>query len=106
MAEPQLASATTPAPVRSRRLRGRSAEVVGPLPEHCKLSRRGPDTTVVVLVLPGTGEHVDGHQVCFTTFLAAREIVDTVTDEIELHRLLDRCPLEATGLDAQVNLCR
>lgn len=44
---------------------------------------------VVVARRPDLGEHVDGHQVTFTRWMAARGQIDLAEHEADLHRLLD-----------------
>ena len=44
---------------------------------------------VVVARRPDLGEHVDGHQVTFTRWMAERDQIDLADDEATLHRLLD-----------------
>jgi UDP-N-acetylglucosamine transferase subunit ALG13 len=44
---------------------------------------------VVVARRPELGEHVDGHQVTFTRWMADRGQIDLADDEVTFHRLLD-----------------
>lgn len=68
---------------------GADAVVVQGGPAGIVDARGAGHRPVVVARRPELGEHVDGHQVTFTRWMAERGQIDLADDEATLHRLLD-----------------